>query len=49
MWDQNENYDLDTSVSYKKDNPLLELTLNFQISFEHLDEAVHILYEPLPL
>ena len=34
---------LNTSVSYKKDNPLLELTLNFQISFEHVDEAVHIL------
>ena len=49
MWDENENYDLDTSVSYKKDNPLLELTLNVQISFEHLDEAVHILYKPLPL
>ena len=49
MWGQNENYDLDTSVSYKKDNPLLELTLNFQISFEHLDEAVYILYKPLPL
>ena len=49
MWDQNENYDLNTFVSYKKDNPLLELTLNFQISFEHLDEAVHILYKPLPL
>ena len=49
MWGQNENYDLDTSVSYKKDNPLLELTLNFQISFEHLDEAVHILYKPLSL
>ena len=42
MWSQNENYDLDISVSYKKDNPLLELTLNFQISFEHLDEAVHM-------
>ena len=27
MWDQNENYDLGTSVSYKKDNPLLKLTL----------------------
>ena len=40
---------LNTSVSYKKDNPLLELTLNFQISFEHLDEPVHILYKPLPL
>ena len=40
---------LDTSVSYKKDNPLLESTLNFQISFEHLVEAVHILYKPLPL
>ena len=38
-----------SSVSYKKDNPLLELTLNFQISFEHLDEAVHILCKPLPL
>ena len=50
MWDQNENYDLDTSVSYKKDNPLLELTLNFQISFVlHLDEAVRILNKPLPL
>ena len=36
-------------MSYKKDNPLLELTLNFQISFEHLDEAVHILYKLLPL
>ena len=37
-------------ISYKKDNPLLELTLNFQISFVfHLDEAVHILYKPLPL
>ena len=46
MWDQNENYDLDTSVSYKKDNPLVQLTLNFQISFEHLEEAVHILYKP---
>ena len=42
MWDQNENYDLDTSVSYKKDNPLLELTLNFQISFEHQDEDIHL-------
>ena len=27
MWDQNENYDLDTCVSYKKDNALLKLTL----------------------
>ena len=27
MWDQNENHNLDTSVSYKKDNPLLKLTL----------------------
>ena len=37
-------------ISYKKDNPLLELTLNFQISFVlHLDEAVHILYKSLPL
>ena len=49
MWDENENYDLDTSVSYRKDTPLLELTLNVQISFDHLDEAVHILYKPLPL
>ena len=40
---------LNTSVSYKKDNPLLELTLNFQISFEHQDEPVHILYKSLPL
>ena len=40
---------LDTSVSYKKDNLSLDLTLNFQISFEHLDEAVHISYKPLPL
>ena len=39
-----------SSVSYKKDNPLLELNLNFQISFVlHLDEAVHILYKSLPL
>ena len=38
-----------SSVYYKKDNPLLELTLNFQISFEHLDEAIHILNKPLPL
>ena len=39
-----------SSVSYKKDNPLLELTLNFQISFAlHRDEAVHILYKPLSL
>ena len=30
------------SVSYKKDNSLLELTLNFQISFEHQDEDVHL-------
>ena len=38
------------SVSYKKDNSLLELTLNFQISFLlHLDEAVHTLCKPLPL
>ena len=49
MWDQNENYNLDTSVSYKKDNLSLDLTLNFQISFEHLDEAVHTSYKPLPL
>ena len=27
MWDQNEKHDLNTSVSYKKDNPLLKLTL----------------------
>ena len=30
MWDenyQNENYDLDTSVSYKKDNALIKLAL----------------------
>ena len=27
MWDQNENYDLDISVSYKKDNPLIILAL----------------------
>ena len=39
-----------TSVSYEKDNPLLKLTLNFQISFLiHLHEAVHILYKPLTL
>ena len=39
-----------SSVSYKKDNPLLKLTLNFQISFViHLHEAVHILYKPLTL
>ena len=49
MRDYNENYDLETSVSYKKDNPLLELTLNFQISPEHLDEAVHLLYKLWPL
>ena len=37
-------------LSYKKDNPLLELTLNFQISFVlHLDEATHMLYKPRPL
>ena len=30
-----------SSVSYKKDNPLLELTLNFQINFAlHLDEGL---------
>ena len=40
MWDQNENYDLDTYVSYKKDILLLELTLNFQITFEHLDAHI---------
>ena len=50
MWGQNENYDLDTSVSYKKDNFLLELTLNFQIRYVlHLDEAAHILCKPLTL
>ena len=50
MWDQNENYYLDTSVSYKEDTFLLELPLSFQISFAlHLDEAVHILFKPLPL
>ena len=39
-----------SSVSYKKDNSSLELTLNFQITFVlHLDEAVHRLNEPLPL
>ena len=43
-------YGFTSSVSYKKDNPLLELTLNFQISFVlHLDEAVRILSKPLPL
>ena len=50
MWDQNKNYGLDTSVFYKEDNSLLELTLSFQISFVlHLDEAVHILCKSLPL
>ena len=39
-----------SSVSYKKDNSLLESTSNFQISFVlHLDEAVHILNKALPL
>ena len=39
-----------SSVSHKKDNPLLELTLNFQIRFVlHVPEAVHILYKPLTL
>ena len=39
-----------SSLSYKKDNHLLELALNFQISFVlHLHEAVHILYKTLPL
>ena len=39
-----------SSVSYKKDNTLLELTSNFQISFVlHLHQAVHILYKPWPL
>ena len=40
-----------SSVSYKKDNFLLELTfkLNFQIGFVlHKDEAIHILNKPLP-
>ena len=37
-------------VSHKKDNSLLELTLNFQISFVlHPHEAVHILNKALPL
>ena len=37
-------------MSYKKDNFLLELTLNFQIRFVlHLDEALLILCKPLPL
>ena len=37
-----------SSVSYKKDIPLLELDLSFQISFVlHLHEAVHIWYKPL--
>ena len=27
MWDQKESYDLDTSVSYKRDNSLLKLML----------------------
>ena len=39
-----------SSVSYKKDNHLLELALNFQISFVlHLHEAVNILYKLLTL
>ena len=39
-----------SSISYKKDNFLLELTLNFQISFLlHLDEGFHMLNKPLPL
>ena len=45
-------YGFTSSVSYKKDNSLLELTfkLNFQISFVlHLDEAIHRLNKPLPL
>ena len=43
MWDYNENQDLDTSVSYNKDNL-------FQVNFAlHLDEVIHILYKPLPL
>ena len=50
MLDSPENYDLQTSVSYKKDHPLLELTLNFPISFLlYLDESVRVLYTPLPL
>ena len=48
-WD-NVGLGLTSSVSYKEDNPLLELTLNFQISFVlDLDEAFHILYKPLSL
>ena len=27
MWDWNENHDLDTSASYKKDSSVLKLTL----------------------
>ena len=39
-----------SSVSNKKDSSLLELTLNYQISFVlHLDEAVHTLNNSLPL
>ena len=39
-----------SSVSYNRDSFLLELTLNFQISFVlHLDEAVHTLNNSLPL
>ena len=39
-----------SSVSYKKNRSLLELTLNFQISFVlHLDEAVNISNNLLPL
>ena len=38
-----------SSVSYKKNRFLLELTLNFQISFVlHLDEAVNISNNLLP-
>ena len=39
-----------SSLSYKKDNHLLELALNFQISFVlHLHEVAHILYKPFTL
>ena len=49
-WDVGLKCGFTSSVSYKKNNPLLELTLNFQISFvSHLDEAVHLLCKPLPL
>ena len=48
-WDVGLKCGFTSSVSYKKNNPLLELTLIFQISFvSHLDEAVHLLCKPLP-